>query len=151
MNKLLLLLAVLVYGCGATHKEPHTGLYRIKYASYGMFGTSIELKADSTFTKNFRGDMMNDYSYGRWQVSRDTLMLTFDTITYPASRYRKQEKYMIKGKKLVQADELVKILKQNGFWDTLSPRDKRRLRKIQNQTMIDFKGTMRTNYYRLVK
>jgi hypothetical protein len=55
MKKLWLLTFILVFGCSSGGKHLHMGKYKTKYTSYGMFGTTIELKADNTFIKNFRG------------------------------------------------------------------------------------------------
>lgn len=153
MKKLRLLVLVLVFGCSSGGKGLTVGKYRMKYASYGMFGTTIELKADNTFMKNFRGDMMNDNSYGKWSVLKDTLVLSFDTLIYPNSRYRKQEKYLVRARKLIQADNfLIAQLKRQGVWDTLPRKFKRNIRDASmGKTMIDFKGTMRKNYYILVE
>lgn len=142
---------VLAFGCSSAGKKLRLGTYRMKYHAYGMFGTTIELKADSTFVKNFRGDMMNDNSYGKWLIVKDTLVLSFDTINYPISRYREQEKYYIKGKRLVWPNMLVAEFKRRGIWDTLSPKYKSMVEKYKDKTMIDFKGTMRKNYYKLIE
>lgn len=153
MKKFLLVILVLVFGCSTGGRKPVLGTYRIKFASYGMFGTTIELKADSTFVKNFSGDMMNDNSYEKWSVLKDTLMLSFDTLNYHFSRYRKREKYLIRKRKLIQTDNyLIAELKKRGVWDTLPRKFKRNIRDgSSHTTMIDFKGTMRKNYYILVE
>jgi hypothetical protein len=95
--------------------------------------------------------MMNDNSYGKWSVKKDTLLLSFDTITYPNSRYKKQEQYLIKGKKLVVPNILIAEFKKRGIWDTLSPKYRKLVRNYHDKTMINFKGTMRKNYYKLME
>lgn len=151
MKKFLLVILVLVFGCNTGGRKLALGTYRIKYASYGMFGTTIELKADSTFVKNFSGDMMNDNSYGKWSVLKDTLVLSFDTINHPKSKYKEQEKYGVKRNKLIWSNMLVELFKKRGVWDTLSPKYKRMVKKYKDKTMVDYKGTMRKNYYILVE
>jgi hypothetical protein len=151
MKKLWVLIVVLAFGCSSVVRHPYIGKYTTKYGMYGMFGTTIELKTDSTFRKNFRGDMMNDNSYGKWTVIYDTLVLSFDTVAYPNNRYKKQEQYLIKGKKLIWPNTLKAEFKKRSMWDTLSPEYKRLVEKYQDKTMVDFKGTMRENYYKLIK
>lgn len=148
MKKIYILIMFTVLGC-STHKGPYMGKYGQRYASYGMFTSTIELKPDSTLVKHFWGDLMNDYSYGQWTVKGDTLHLSFDTITYPKSRYRHPERYLIKRKRLTAVNDVKRILKQKGIWDTLPGDLKRTIRK--NKAPVDFKGTMRRNYYRFLE
>ena len=150
MKNFWLLIVILVFGCSSGVKNLYLGKYKTGYASYGKFVTTIELKADSTFIKNFRGDMMNDNCYGKWSVKYDTLLLSFDTITYPNCRYKKQERYLINGKKLIFPNTLIADFKKRGIWDTLSPKYKRLVRNYENKTPINFKGRMRENYYKLI-
>lgn len=151
MNKsiLLLIISATITACAGTSFKP--GKYKSNYATYGRFITSIEIKEDSTFTKNFMGDMMNDNSYRKWTVYKDTLRLTFDTISYPNSRYRQSEEYQIKRNKLyfiVSKDQLKKVIKKS-TWDSLTVKQQQKLLKAFNgkNTPVNFKGKMRKNYY----
>ena len=130
-------------------KKFYTGRYSTNFPSYGMFSQSIELKEDSTFIKNFRGDMMNDNSVGTWSIKQDTLILVFDTIKNPKSRYKGTEIFKIKNKKLIHPDNdwIITNLKSKNIWDTLSNKQKRELKKTINLTPKDFNGTMRKQYY----
>ncbi|MFL9836489.1 hypothetical protein ABS768_03210 [Flavobacterium sp. ST-75] len=130
-------------------KKFHTGIYSTNFPAYGMFSQSIELKEDSTFVKNFRGDMMNDNSVGTWSVKQDTLVLVFDTIKNPKSRYKGTEIFIIKNKKLIYPDNdwIITKLKSGNIWDTLSNKQKRELKKNISLTPKDFYGTMRKQYY----
>ena len=83
MKNFWLLIVILVFGCSSGVKNLYLGKYKTGYASYGMFVTTIELKADSTFIKNFRGDMMNDNCYGKWSVKYDTLLLSLILLPIP--------------------------------------------------------------------
>ncbi|RZJ59079.1 MAG: hypothetical protein EOO45_26025 [Flavobacterium sp.] len=151
MKKLVFFALILIYGCSSTFKGPYPGIYGTRYSSYGMFSSSIELKIDSTFIKHFRGDMMNDYSYGKWSVKYDTLLLSFDTIAHPNSRYKYPEYFIIKSKRLTQINLLTAELKKRKMWDTLSPKYKSKAKRLESETPIDFKGTMRKNYYKLIE
>jgi len=116
-----------------------------------MFSSSIELKPDSTFVKNFKGDMMNDSSFGKWSVNKDTLILNFDTINFPRGRYTKPENYLIKNKKLLPNENLIAFLKSKGFWDTLPKKYKKMATHINQKSPKDFKGKMRNQYYKFEK
>lgn len=130
-------------------KKLHLGKYQTNFATYGMFTNWIELKADSSFIKNFSGDMMNDYSYGTWRRDNDTLILVFDTIKHPKSRYKDIEKYVIKNKKLTFENRKtsIKKIKSHSFWDTLPKHQKKQILRAINKTPKNFRGTMRKQYY----
>ena len=127
------------------------GKYTLNFTTYGMFGSSIELKPDSTFIKKFRGDLMNDSSFGKWSANKDTLILNFDTVNYPEARYKLSENYLIKKKKLIPNQNLITYLKHKGIWDTLPEKLKRNAQHIATKVPKNFKGTMRNQYYRLEK
>jgi len=77
------------------------GEYHTNFPTYGMFGKTLTLDCDSSAIMNFQGDLMNDNSYGQWKTIEDTLVITFDTLNYPTSRYKNNLSLLIKGKKLL--------------------------------------------------
>lgn len=117
-----------------------------------MFTNTIELNKDSSVVKTFRGDLMNNNSFGTWKMRHDTLILKFDSVKHPTNRYLGDEYYIVKRKKLFQTiteTQLKMLRKQFSFSDSLSPPTQEKFQEMirQQQTMIDFKGTMRENYY----
>ena len=149
MKRLVILTLIIV--CTSCKSNLHSGKYSLNFPTYGMFSSSIELKSDSTFVKNFSGDMMNDSSIGKWSVNKDTLTLNFDTINFPKGRYTKSENYLIKNKRLVPNQNLINLLKSMGVWDTLPKKYKKNAVRISQKSPKDFRGTMRNQYYQLEK
>ena len=129
------------------------GLYVNNFNTYGMFSNSLELNCDSSFVKRFQGDMMDDKSYGSWCVSGDTLILQYDTINHPGSRYFVRETYTIKKGKLVESVSQHSLEKLLAILDTM-PENFRKQMKRQLQrgsTPKDFRGNMGRQYLKLEK
>jgi hypothetical protein len=54
------------------------GTYRNKFAVGGFFGTTIKLMRNDSLEFIFQGDLFYDKIIGHYQVSSDTLFITFD-------------------------------------------------------------------------
>ena len=74
----LLISLILIANFSFAQKRP-AGKYQTNFPSYGMFSETLTLNCDSTAVIHFVGDLMNDYSYGKWKVIKDTVILTFDS------------------------------------------------------------------------
>lgn len=79
-----------------------SGQYQTNFPAYGMFGETLDLNCDSTFTLNFRGDLQNDKSFGKWTVNESSIILTVDTIRTKTKRYTGPLTFNIKGDRLYQ-------------------------------------------------
>jgi hypothetical protein len=65
----------LLTGCWGTKNI--TGKYRTTRAELGFFGTSLELKKDSTFRFHFGGDLISYTDSGRYTLSGRDIILKF--------------------------------------------------------------------------
>lgn len=129
-----------------------------------MFGQTLTLNCDGNALMNFRGDLMNDNSYGKWKVLGDILEIRFDSITDIKQRYSGVDLYKIDNGKLThftiskeKYKSMINTLKNNGFADSLKLKKYRMFKnyssfvKEMNQVMIDHKGTMRKQYLNRIK
>lgn len=130
------------------------GRYCTNFATYGMFGKTLKLNRDSTVIINFAGDLMNDNSYGNWKINNDTLLITFDTIKYPNSRYKKDLAYKIKGNRLYniaftneQYQDFLLKAKNEGY-DIKGMPNASRFNRIADKNMTNHKGTMRRQFFK---
>ena len=120
-----------------------------------MFSKVLTINCDSTFVFNFRGDLMNDNSYGKWLVNGDTLILKFDTINYPKSRYSGIAKYLIKNNKLTlnfpitkeKYNEIKAIIEKEGLNDSLKIESYSRFKRSAGKTPVNFQGKMKRQYF----
>jgi hypothetical protein len=99
MTRLTLIFCVTNLFTTVFGQKNYCGEYVTNFPSYGMFGQTLKLNCDSTAVFNFRGDLMNDNSYGRWTIMQNTLTVFFDT-TKPNARYKDTISFKIKGQKL---------------------------------------------------
>ncbi len=97
---LVLLLSLVAFT--AFGQKSLAGEYKTNFSTYGMFEKTLILNCDSTIALNFRGDMMNDNSYGRWDANGKILVLIFDTIKSVNSRYKRTMYFQVKSKRLYQ-------------------------------------------------
>ena len=135
------------------------GKYQTNFATYGKFAKTMTINCDSTFVVNFRGDFMNDNSYGKWEISGDTLIMNYDSINYPKSRYKGQSKYLIKRNKLTshfpiskeKYDELVALIEKEGMTDSLNIGSYSKFKRIAGKTPANFYGRMKRQYFKKVE
>jgi hypothetical protein len=129
-----------------------TGEYRTNFATYGMFGKTLTLNCDSSVIMNYAGDLINDNSYGNWEINEDTLILRFDTINYPNSRFRNDLFFVIKGNKLnnipitkSRYSKLVRNIRESGSVNKVLSYE--RFVRNADINMVDNKGTMKRQYF----
>src|SRR4030095_3162725 len=96
MLRLLLTLSVSLLITVVLGQKSLSGTYRTNFPTYGMFGQTLTLSCDSTAILNFKGDLLNDTSFGKWASNAKILTLTFDSTLHPHQRYKGQLKYKIK-------------------------------------------------------
>lgn len=136
-----------------------TGKYQTNFGTYGMFGKTLTISCDSTFVLNFRGDLMNDNSLGKWKINGDTLILTYDTINYPKSRYKGVDKYLVKPNKLTnyfpiskdKYKELVALIEKEGMTDSLKIGSYSKFKRTAGKTFANFQGKMKRQYFMRVE
>jgi len=97
MTRLLLTLFLSMTIADLFGQKNLSGTYQTNFPTYGMFGQTLTLSCDSTAILTFRGDLLNDKSFGKWSANAETLILTFDSTLHPHQRYKGQFKYKIKG------------------------------------------------------
>lgn len=122
-----------------------------------MFNKTLTLNCDSTVILNFAGDLINDNSYGKWITNGETLIIAFDTINHPNSRYRNNLEFNIKGRKLYnislkkeEYDELIKEIKESGN-DTIKIPTYRKFIRQAGRSMTNFNGDMKGQYFKLLE
>jgi hypothetical protein len=98
-KELFILCLVLVSNSGYSQKDL-SGQYQTNFPTYGMFGETLDLKCDSTFILNFRGDLQNNNTYGKWTMNKKHLILTVDTCLTKTKRYSGLITFNIVGNKL---------------------------------------------------
>lgn len=96
INIILLIISISLFSCS---KELYKGKYQLK-KSISMYTQYITIKCNNSAVINFTGGFIDDYSYGKWSINSDTLMIEFDTINYPNSRYRKTQYFKTTRKRL---------------------------------------------------
>ena len=106
---------------------------------------------------SFQGDLINDKSVGKWQVSKDTLLIKYDSIK---QRYNGEIHYKIVGNKLknlslsrIDYKRVIDSLKVLGYGDTIKKlkalKSYRNFSKASGQVMTDHLGTMKKQYLKL--
>ena len=70
------ILSLALFSCSSS--KTITGTYHSKFASLGMFATTVRLKPDSSLQYVFRGDMIYDSATGHYQVYGDKVYILFD-------------------------------------------------------------------------
>lgn len=118
-----------------------------------MFAKSLTLDCEGKAVMNFRGDLMNDNSLGRYEVKEDTLIIHFDSLK--GQRYEGDLSFIIQGNKLLNVpfpkaeyDRLVQQLKGN---DTIKILSYKKLNKMMSLSPANFKGKMKKQYFKKVK
>ena len=126
------------------------GVYKTNFNSYGRFSKTLTLDCDGTATLNFQGDMMNDNSYGNWRTENDTVLIAFDTVNYPNSRFRKDLIFISKKGKLYriqfskkQYDELLNLAA-----DSVKIPSYRKLARRLDKTPTNFQGNSKVQFFR---
>jgi hypothetical protein len=135
------------------------GKYQTNFAAYGMFQKILTINCDSTFVLNFNGDLMNDNSYGKWNIKNDSLILNFDSINYPKSRYSGISYYSIKRNKLTsyfpftkeKYNELKMLIEKAGITDSLNLGSYRKFKKNHEKTSKNFYGKMGKQYFKKIE
>ncbi len=112
-----LLFVLLASSCSNTLQM---GRYVDNSNTHRVLGTSLELNCDSTFVRRSQGDMMDHRSYGKWSVSGDSLILSYDTIAYGEQRYSGTEYYIYKYRKLEDPESKENLKKLKKMLDTMS-------------------------------
>ena len=129
------------------------GIYGTNYASYGMVGKTLTLNCDSSMILRFSGDFVNDYYYGKWTTSKDTLFFVFDTINNPNNIGH--QNLLVRGKKLKDIpipfnkkiyQELIEAIR-SVHEDTLQLPSYRELKRNRGKILVDFKGTMKRQHF----
>lgn len=87
MSKSAILSLMIFVTLSTNGQDEICGEYQTNFPTYGMFTEILILNCDSTVILNFRGDLMNDSSYGKWSVDRGQLTIQFDTLKKSRSRY----------------------------------------------------------------
>ncbi|WP_285058073.1 hypothetical protein [Pedobacter ginsengisoli] len=67
----------LIFLAGCSSNKNIAGKYRTTRAELGFFGTSLELKKDSTFRFYFGGDLISYTDSGRYTLSGSDIILKF--------------------------------------------------------------------------
>lgn len=148
----ILILGVLFVSCKTKNV---IGKYRTNFGTYGMFGKTLTLNCDSTFVLNFSGDLMNDNSFGNWKIVSDTLILTFDSVNYPKSRYKGVSHCLIKRNKLTdyfpiskdKYKELKALIEKEGMTDSVKIGSYSKVKRNAGKTFVNFNGKMKRQYF----
>jgi hypothetical protein len=126
------------------------GLYRDNFASYGMFGKTLQLNCDSSAVLIFAGDLMRDSSFAYWKVDKNLLILTFDSTKRNKQRYKGASRFIIKHHRLYNVPftrEIYNNLKKTA--DSLHIKEFSSYQaylKILNCSPKNFYGKMGTQY-----
>ncbi len=102
---------------------------------------------------------MNDNSFGKWKVRNDSLILNFDSINYPKSRYNGTSYYSIKRNKLTsyfpitkeKYNELVELIEKEGMTDSLKIGNYRKFRRTSGKTLKNFQGKLGRQYFQRIE
>jgi hypothetical protein len=136
------------------------GIFATNFPTYGRFDKTLTLNCDSTLILNFRGELMDDNSKGRWIEKDKKLILIFDSISYPSQRYKAPIVLKVKRNKLYQVNLTIeeyrelkiiveKLATDNG--QKLKILSYSALRKNFSKTMKNFKGKTGKQYFKKVK
>jgi hypothetical protein len=111
MTRLLLTILTTIFFTTLFSQNKMSGEYVTNFPSYGMFGEILTLNCDGTAVLNFRGDLMNDSSYGHWTVHHERLIIFYDK-SNPNARHKDTMNFNIKDKKLYQVGLTKKMYKK---------------------------------------
>ena len=100
MTRPPLTMFILLFAINAFGQKKIVGEYQTNFPTYGMFDKTLKLNCDSIAVLNFRGDLMNDNSFGRWKIENKILTVIFDTTKSINSRYKYTLNFKIKGNRL---------------------------------------------------
>ena len=161
MNGLKLILILSLFTIKAWGQTKLAGVYQTNFPAYGMFGETLTLNCDSTTTLNFRGDLMNDTSFGTWTANKKVLILTFDSTLHPYQRYKGQMNYRIKGNRFYVInftrkhyqdlkEKVDRYSKENNS-DLKFPTSYKKFKKKYGQTMKNSTGKARVQYFKKIK
>ena len=159
MTKYSIPILTLVIFLTSCYSRKVVGKYQTNFATYGRFAKTMTINCDSTFVLNFSGDFMNDNSYGKWEISGDTLIMNYDSINYPKSRYNGQSKYLIKRNKLTnhfpiskeKYNELIALIEKEGMTDSLKIGSYSKFKRTAGKTLANFQGKMKRQYFEKIK
>lgn len=139
------------------------GVYRTNFPTYGMFGKTLTLNYDSSAVMKFQGDLMLDYSIGKWSFENKILTITFDSLAHPRQRYKGQSFYEVKRNRLIEIlfskeryeylKEQVKIHNKTNKEKIKLPQTYRKfLKKFGGiKTLANFLGKQRKQYFEKIK
>ena len=71
------------------------GIYQSNFAINGFFIEMLTLNCDSTFILNFKGDLQNRNTYGKWHIINKKLFLINDSIKSFSFGYIENEIYIL--------------------------------------------------------
>lgn len=80
MKFLIAVLHILVLFSPAFGQGKIEGIYRSNFATNGFLIETLSLNCDSSFVLNFKGDLINRSTYGKWYVNNKRLILVNDSI-----------------------------------------------------------------------
>jgi hypothetical protein len=137
------------------------GVYQTNFPAYGMFGETLTLNCDGTVILNFRGDLMNDNSFGTWITDGKMLILTFDSTLHPNQRYKGQRNYRIKGnrfyvmnftgKQYRELKEKVDEYSEDKDIDFKLPANYKKFKRKYRKTMKNSTGKTGMQYFKRIK
>jgi hypothetical protein len=87
MRKILITLLFLICIHTLFGQKNLCGKYHTNFPAEGMFGQIMNLKTDSSFILNYRGDLLNEYYYGKWTTCKRQLLLNIDSTKSLDRRY----------------------------------------------------------------
>ncbi len=132
-----------------------SGIYVTNFPSYGRFSKTLTLNCDSTAVMKFQGDMMNDNSFGTWSINNKELILEFDSIQYPGSRYKGDFVLLLDGRKLLipiisreQFERLVDTVKASNLDGKIKIKTYERFVRKFSKAPKNFRGKMRKQYFK---
>ena len=140
-------------------QKNYCGEYVTNFPTYGMFGQTLKLNCDSTAIFNFRGDLLNDNSFGRWTIQNKTLTIIFDT-SKPNARYKDTLSFKIKRQRLYRIgitkkmyDKYKAIVEQHNkeTGDSLQMPSFKKFDNQLNQTPKNFYGKTGKQYFKKSK
>jgi hypothetical protein len=151
---------LILFGFKAFGQKNISGEYKTNVSAYGMFEKILVLNCDSTAVLNFRGDLMNDNSYGRWRINKKILTLIFDTVQSVNSRYKGLLCFAVRNKNLYELGMTKKLYNElkNRINQENSKKDERivlpsfrKLNRQQNQILVNYKGAIKRQFFRITK
>ena len=159
MTRLTLTFFTMLFFTTAFGQKNFCGEYVTNFPVYGMFGQTLKLNCDSTAVFNFRGDLLNDNSFGRWTIQDKILTIIFDT-SKPNARYKDTISFKIKGQRLYRIgitkkmyDKYKVIVEQHNkeTGDSLQMPSFKKIDNQLNQTPKNFYGKTGKQYFKKSK